>query len=48
MTITVKAAIIFYTLGFIIALSVGFKYGFTDSHTPPMPIFVELIVFFIG
>ena len=48
MTVTAKFAIAFYTLGLIIALRMGFKYGFTDTHTMPQPFFVEGCVFFIG
>jgi hydrogenase/urease accessory protein HupE len=48
MTSTTKATLIFYIISFIIALWAGFEFGFTNSHTPPMTLLIELFVLLMG
>jgi hypothetical protein len=40
--------IIFYGVSFLLAIITGTIYGFTDSHTPPIPFAIEIVVMLIG
>lgn len=39
---------LFYFIAFGFAILSGLKYGFTDSHTPPMPFLIGLLTMVIG
>lgn len=41
----INIVIIVLTLGSIFS---GIKFGFTDSHTPPLPLIISVLLLFIG
>lgn len=43
-----KIVLGFYLVALLIAILSGFRFGFTGTHTPPVPFLIELLTISIG